>query len=251
MKKKNLKKKTEIGLTPKTNNTFKFKQFEVLQSQTVFRISTEACLFGSFIPLELGFENALEIGVGTGVISLMIAQRNPKLSIDAIDMNEEAHLLSEHNFQQSPWAKQLRSYHSDFRQFQTEKKYDLIFSNPPFYENSLKSDNELKNQAKHLVDFSHVEILAFADKHLSETGSLWMILPEKESENLLKSTSKPLFLNKKVKVRKRKGEATFRYFLQFSKIDQNYSEEELVINENGLEYTEKVYELFKPFYLKL
>ncbi len=120
---------------------FHFQKFTVNQSAKVFRVGTDGVLLGASATVEKA-ENILEIGTGTGLIALMIAQRNPKAFITAIDLNEEAVTLASENFRNSPYRDRLKAILQDFKQIKTEEKFDLIVSNPPYFEeNSSEKDN--------------------------------------------------------------------------------------------------------------
>ncbi|MFQ3576962.1 MAG: methyltransferase [Cytophagales bacterium] len=252
MKRKNQnKRKTTLGIIRKIIETFSFKQFDVFQNSNVFKISTEACLFAASLPVEYLYQNALEVGSGTGVISLMLAQRHPNLKIEALDIDREAFELTSKNFRASPWNLNLEAHLADFRNFKSEHNFDLIFSNPPFFFNSLKSSNQKKNQAKHLLDFNHTELLSFASENLNQNGEIWLLLPEKESLDLQSRCPDDLFLFKLIEVKKWKNTPTFRHFLGFSKTQKTLEKEELLIYDEGLNYSRRAFELLQAFYLKL
>ena len=158
---------------------FRFKQFSVNQTNCAMKINTDGVLLGALA--EMGSpKTILDIGTGTGVIALMLAQKYSNVLIDAVEIDENAAETAKQNFNNSTFNKQLRVYIIDINVFlkaEPANKYDLIISNPPFYINSLISHSKKKSLAKH-TDLSFFEIL-FEDisNHLTENGCFWIILP--------------------------------------------------------------------------
>jgi tRNA1Val (adenine37-N6)-methyltransferase len=157
-------------------SVFRFQQFSVKHADSAMKVGTDALVLGSLI----SFPNAssgLDIGTGSGVIALMVAQEHPNLYIDAIELDLAAANEASFNFKASPFSNRLTCLCHDFIDFQPEKKYDLIFSNPPFFEGSFKSSNQQRNAARHddglplPILFQHVSNL------LAEMGLFWIILP--------------------------------------------------------------------------
>ena len=118
------------------------------------KVTTDGCLFGAWVAnainnSELIINNCLDIGTGTGLLSLMLAQKNPQIKIDAVEVDKDAFEQAKKNIAESPWANRIKVYHADIKVFGSAKKYDVIISNPPFYENELKGNDEKKNIAHH------------------------------------------------------------------------------------------------------
>jgi tRNA1Val (adenine37-N6)-methyltransferase len=135
------------------NPYFRFKQFTVYHDRTAMKVTTDACLFGAWSSeiINKGLfakDNALEIGAGTGLLSLMVAQKN-NITIDAVEIDASASQQAAENIVASPWKERISIHHSDILRFDNHKKYDCIFSNPPFYENEIDSINDKKNLAHH------------------------------------------------------------------------------------------------------
>lgn len=134
------------------NSYFQFKEFTVRQERASMKVCTDACLFGAYAANQLIFINpaeCLDIGTGTGLLSLMLAQKIPA-NIDAVEIEYASYSQAKGNFEHSPWREQLNVFHTDINQFQSEKKYNCIISNPPFFEKDLKSEDEKKNAASTL-----------------------------------------------------------------------------------------------------
>jgi len=167
-----------------SNSYFRFKQFTVLQDKCAMKVSTDACLFGAYIASKeqnCGNEktNMLDIGAGTGLLALMIAQQ-VKGQIDAVEIDEKAYGQIKENFQMSQWAPRLSAYLSDVTKMDFDKKYDIIVSNPPFFKNSLKSSDLHKNLAKHSTSLPHATLAEIVSDNLANEGTFYVLLPVEE-----------------------------------------------------------------------
>lgn len=154
---------------------FKFKKFSVQQAASAMKIGTDALIFGSLIAANQK-KTALDIGTGTGVLALMIAQKNPDLQLIGLEIEDEAFLEAQSNFQHSPFHAQLNAIHGDFLQF-ISSPFDLIFSNPPYFENSSKANSSKRNLARHDDLLPLLELFQRAYELLTEDGHFWIILP--------------------------------------------------------------------------
>jgi len=168
---------------------FKFKEFTIHQDKTAMKVGTDAVLLGAWCNVDC-FPNAiLDIGSGTGVIALMLAQRSDAQTIDAVEIDENAHEQTIENFEKSDWADRLFCYHSPFQDFaiemaEEEEKYDLIVSNPPFYTDHFETDDIARNKARFTSSLSFADLLNGVEKILSKNGEFSVILPKKEQKNL-------------------------------------------------------------------
>jgi len=146
------------------NPYFRFKQFMVYQDRCAMKVTTDACLFGAWCAMEienakLKIKNVLDIGAGTGLLSLMAAQRNRHITIDAVEIENEAAAQAQSNIEASPWRDRIHLYATDIRSFQSLVKYDAIISNPPFYEKEIVSADREKNTAHHSTDLELEQLL--------------------------------------------------------------------------------------------
>ncbi len=160
-------------------NMFRFKQFNVDQSGCAMKINTDGVLLGALVEAKRPL-NILDIGTGTGVIALMLAQRFPLAKIDAVDLDEKAAVTAAYNFANSPFADRLSAYPLSFEQYfdlNPAIAYDLIVSNPPFYINSLKSPDNKKQLAKHAEAGFFEQLILTLTIHLSVKGQCWLVLP--------------------------------------------------------------------------
>lgn len=160
------------------------------------KVTTDGCLFGAWVAdvikkEKLVINNSLDIGTGTGLLSLMLLQKNPELQVDAIEIDKEAAEQATQNATASPWADRIRIYNTDIKKFQSTAPYDLIISNPPFYENELKSEKSEKNIAHHSNKLQLKDLLTIIKNKLSPEGVFCLLLPYKrnaEAKILLNET---------------------------------------------------------------
>lgn len=155
---------------------FKFKQFGLNHTSSTMKIGTDAILLGALTAVD-GVENILEIGCGCGIISLMLAQRSNAL-ITALDIHQNSVNQAEDNFNKSPWNERLKALKVDARDYYSNSKFDLIVTNPPYFNNSLKPNSEQKILSKHTDSLSYEELCISACNNLSNEGHFWLILPD-------------------------------------------------------------------------
>ena len=239
-----------------SNNFFKFKQFIVEQDKCAMKVTTDSCLFGSIVAnaiknTALKIENCLDVGTGTGLLSLMIAQKNNQLKIDAIEIDEQAAMQAALNFRQSPFGNQLQIICGDARKFLFNKKYNFIFSNPPFFEDDLKSVDVKKNIALHGSELNLEELLQIIKNNLAFGGMFAILLPNHRSDYFEELCLKEYFYcNKKILVKQTPKHDYFRDILFFSTKNISSLQEEIVI-QNNHQYTKEFIELLKDYYLHL
>ncbi|HEY9195314.1 MAG TPA: methyltransferase [Mucilaginibacter sp.] len=201
---------------------FRFKQFSVDQTGCAMKINTGGVLLGA-IAGEGKPSNILDIGTGTGVIAMMLAQRFTGAKIDAVEINEQAAATAKSNFSNSPFENRLTLYTTGFEQFfedHPEKRYDLIVSNPPFYINSLQSPEIKTNLAKHAADGFFEKLISIVAMQLAEQGNCWLILPV-DTADLVKNLAiqHKLHLQKIITIHSFKDDAAHREILAFGKSD--------------------------------
>ncbi|MBD1397916.1 methyltransferase [Pontibacter sp. JH31] len=163
------------------NTYFQFKQFRINQDQCAMKVCTDSCVFGAYVEVAQA-KRILDIGTGTGLLALMVAQRSEAV-VEAVEINPEAQAQALQNFQESSWAERLKLHPMPLQEFAKTcaQQYDVILSNPPFFLASLKSDDAAKNSAKHTGDLLFEDILTFAQQHLSKEGKLYLLLPPAEA----------------------------------------------------------------------
>lgn len=236
------------------NKPFQFKQFTIQQDKAAMKIGTDGVLLGAWVNLDSNPFSILDIGAGTGLIALMLAQRANAEIIDAIELNEEAYEQTVENFECSDWGDRLFCYHSSFQEFanEMEKPYDLIISNPPFYTATFKELEKKRAMARHTVSLTYKELLKYTSKLLSLNGSCAFIIPYSEEEKFKEIAKRhKLFPNRITRVRGTKNSLVKRSLLQFSFTEQAIVLDELVIELERHVYTSEYKGLVKDFYLKM
>lgn len=234
---------------------FRFKQFSVEQDRCAMKIGTDGVLLGAWTPIENNPFSILDIGTGTGIIALMLAQRSNAEQIDALEIDEEAYEQSVDNFENSPWSDRLFCFHAGLDEFveEPEDEYDLIVSNPPFYTDDFKSATEQRDLARFADAMPFEDLIEAADLLLSENGVFAVIIPFKEEENFL-ALAKDYELYP-LKITHVKGTPTTeikRSLLAFSRNENvNFTIDELIIETSRHQYTPEYIELTKDFYLKM
>ena len=220
------------------------------------KVGTDSVLLGAWTPLYNHPATILDIGAGTGLLALMLAQRSEAEKIDAVEIDEDAFSECVENFEESPWSDRLYCYHASLEDFTGEFfediYYDLIISNPPFYSENYKSGNEKRNKARFTDTLPFEELIACTEGLLSENGIFCVIIPYKEEPLFVKTASEyGLYPFKVCHV---KGMATTdikRSLVAFTRIPAEITYEHLVIEIARNEYTEDYKTLTQDFYLKL
>ena len=234
---------------------FQFKQFSVEQDRCAMKIGTDGVLLGAWTPIPDNIFSVLDVGAGTGIIALMLAQRSTAEQIDALEIDEEAYEQAVENFENSPWRDRLFCFHAGLDEFveEPEDEYDLIISNPPFYTEDYKTENEQRDLARFADAMPFEDLVEAADLLLSENGIFSAIIPYKEEEKFI-ALAKDFDLFP-IKITRVKGTPTSeikRSLLAFSRnISENFPVDELVIETSRHIYTEEYIALTKDFYLKM
>jgi len=239
------------------NKPFHFKEFTIDQDKTAMKVGTDAVLLGAWCSLETYPDTILDVGSGTGLISLMMAQRSDAETIDAVEIDPNAYEQSVANFEKSDWSDRLFCYHSSFQDFSEEMKeedeeYDLIISNPPFYNDNFETNDTSRNTARFTSALSFKELLESTSKILSDSGIFTIIIPFKEQTVFVSLAAKyRLFLNRVCSVRGTENSEIKRSMLEFSFYQKEVEETTLVIEKARHKYTQEYINLTKDFYLKM
>lgn len=225
---------------------FRFRQFTVNQSKDVFRVGTDGVLLGALADIS-GKKKFLEVGTGTGLISLMLAQRNPHCQITAIDINEKAVLLAKENFENSPFSDRLSVMQSDFKNFNDDESYDLIVSNPPYFdENSSAKDAVARQKIK--LDFN--DLIKKSSELIIDEGTFCVIIPfESGPEFISESRQQQFQLIRKVNIAGIIGSKPKRLILEFSKTEKILIEENFTVEKSPRQYSEQYIELTRDFHV--
>ena len=165
-----------------SNHYFQFKQFTIHQDKCAMKVSTDACIEGAWAPIADDVVDVLDIGTGTGVLSLMLAQRNSSIHIDAIELDADAAIQAKENVSASPWADRVQMMQGDVTTHQFTKQYDMVICNPPFFNNSLLGDDAQRNSVRHTISLSYDALLAVLQNVLKPTGYAAVLLPAAEHD---------------------------------------------------------------------
>jgi tRNA1Val (adenine37-N6)-methyltransferase len=231
------------------NNWFEFKQFRIEQHKAAMKVGTDGVLLGAWTPVE-EVSRILDVGTGTGLIALMLAQRSDAI-INAVEIDESACEEARFNFEQSGWSNRLNVYHSDFHLFAdvSHEPYDLIVSNPPFFINSLKTKNEALSIARHNDMLSFNQLVSGARKLLGSSGRLCVIIPFGNCTEFRECARLAgFYLRNQTNVIPKSGKTPKRVLLEFT-LRPNYPtiNELAILDENGV-YTNNYKSLTSPFY---
>lgn len=234
------------------NSSFAFKQFTIRQDKCAMKVGTDAVLLGAWV-FPNGSKTILDIGTGTGIIALMLAQKT-NAQIHAIDIDENAVKQATQNVLNSKFAKQIQISQSSFQDFSLSetKKYSLIVTNPPYFEQSFKSSDEQRSQARHADSLPFDDLLKGVLKLLHETGKFCLILPKTEAEKFRSlAEKKGFYLSKLLRIKSRVDkQIDKRHLMQFEFKPTEFSEDTLVIEENERHsYTDAYKEFTKDYYL--
>jgi len=225
---------------------FTFRQFEIQQSKNVFRVGTDGVLLGALADVD-NASKVLEVGTGTGLISMMLAQRNQKAQFLGIDINEEAAHLTKLNFENSPFALRLKNIQQDFKYFESEEKFDLIVSNPPYFE---VSGSEKDKIARQTVELNFRQLISKSSSLLRKEGILSFIIPVEAGNDFIQIASEnQLFLVKKINIKGIENSKTKRLILEFSLNERSYEELEFTIEKSPRQYSDQYLELTKEFHV--
>jgi tRNA1Val (adenine37-N6)-methyltransferase len=221
------------------------------------KVTTDSCLFGAWVServsiFEPGTVKALDIGTGTGLLSLMLAQKI-NCSVDAIELDKNAFEQAQENINSSLWKNRINIVHADAGEFVFPSHYDIIISNPPFYENELKSGDAKKNMAHH-AGLSLQQLLGSVKINLYDEGKFYLLLPYKRNEEIEKLVnSNGLSIIQKTLVRQSVNHDFFRIMIE-GVHEQNKKEmivDELAIRNGKDQYTKEFIDLLKDYYLHL
>ena len=234
------------------NHYFQFKQFTVWQEHVAMKVCTDACLYGAWLASQIqdqtSISNCLDIGTGTGLLSLILAQKTPA-NIDAVELEAAAAQQAKENFEASPFANQLTVVQADINQWQTEQRYQLVFSNPPFYEHDLASPDVKRNLALHSSALTLEALFLAMNRLVESSGQMSMILPYHRREAAINhALALGWHLNEEASIFQTEKHKAFRSFLLFSQTAKTPFANEIIIKQNGV-YSQAFIALLKDYYL--
>jgi len=234
------------------NPIFKFKHFQIDQSNSAMKIGTDGVLLGAWTPIDFNPKIILDVGSGTGLVALMLAQRLPKSRITAVEIEKAAAEEAFDNFNNSPWSKRLCLIDKNIIDFTeiSKESFDLIVSNPPFFKNSFKVSDASRSTARDNFHMSYVDLFSCVSRLLRLSGSFAMVSPFEYREELIATGElNQLYLNRELLI---KGTATSsfkRVLMQFSKTKALLKTDELILEESRNNRTLDHQQLVDDFYL--
>ncbi len=235
---------------------FQFKQFAVAQDQCAMKVGTDGVLLGAWACTDK-IQKVLDVGTGSGVIAIMMAQRIPNAMVHAIEIEEAAYIQAAANMEGCEWSDRLQPIHQSIQDYAklSREEYDLIISNPPFFSGGTFSLDENRTNVRHTVKLPHGDLLSAARKLLSKEGKLCIILPYIEGLRIQEvAKTYRLYCSKITEVVSRPGQKAERLLMEFKKAEcaEIVKDEMSIYGEaKGKKYSEKYIELTKAFYLKM
>ena len=244
----------------KSANIFRFKRFDVINERSAMKVNTDGVLLGALMTVLPSDRLLLDIGTGTGTIALMAAQRLTEISsgsdiaIHAIDIDEPSATEAAGNFRNSPWGGSLRAHHTSLDEFTISvqgQEFDLIFSNPPYFDNALNAPEQRRNAARHTsTGLSYREILDFSSSCLTENGRVAMVLPADTDHDLTRhARMNGLHLSKITRIRTVPRKAPKLIVAEFVKTRIEVPQDTILTIQNEGQYTQEYLSLMKEFYL--
>ncbi len=238
-----------------SSDIFKFKQFQVDQEQCSMKIGTDGVLLGAWVNTE-NVTSVLDIGTGSGVIALMVAQRAQQATVSAVEIDEKSFLQAKQNMEDSPWSDRMDLQNEPIQDYTkaTDKTFDLIVCNPPFFSGGTFSKDQERNNVRHTIKLPNGDLLRCANKLMNKTGRFSVILPFIEGLRFKEmAETYGLYTRRVTSVIGKVGKPVERLLIEFCKEKcELVQEDELVIQVGGRdEYSEEYINLTRDFYLKM
>lgn len=233
-------------------NYFEMKQMRIEQDQCAMKVSTDACIQGAWTPITDSVHLVLDIGTGTGLLSLMLAQRAPQIHIDALELDAAAAKQAQQNVMQSSFAHQINVHHIDAIQFEANTKYDLIICNPPFFINSLKGPDQHRNLARHTDSLTQQQLIQVILKHLAVAAYAAILLPVTEAIQWERiAQEQGLYTFKRLLIQPFAHSAVNRVVILCTTQEASVTDESLIIYDAPKQYSQDFIDLMHPYYLFL
>ena len=232
---------------------FRFKQFSVRHRDSAMKVGTDGVLLGCWASIPQ-HGNVLDIGTGTGLIALIVAQRSgDHVLIEGIDNDRKAFKEAEYNFNASPWQERLNIRDTSLQEFQPDTTYDLIITNPPFFRNENQIADPSRARARISENLEVTEIFKFASRHLRPNGLLALVYPYDQKIILEElAIEHSLYITRATAVKPKKENPRERILLEFRRYQGDLVEDELTIQKiKRNDFTDEFIELTKDFYLNL
>lgn len=236
----------------KRKSHFHFKQFSLQHDQCSMKVGTDAVLLACWAKV-VNVARVLDIGTGSGVIALILAQRSlPDTKIDGVEIEEQDAKQAAENFLQSPWSERLRIHHLPIQDYIPEVRYDMILTNPPYFINSQQPPDKRRTATRHTVSLDYKTLLSAVNRLLYPEGAFNIILPCTEGIQFLEmAIENKLFCSRKYSFRTRREKPVERWLLEFSYRKKEMEVGEILLYETGLKWSENYIALTRDFYIKM
>lgn len=231
---------------------FHFKKFSVRHDRSGMKVGTDGALLGAWTDVRQ-ITQVLDIGTGTGVIALMLAQRaSESVTVDAVEIDDQTYADAQENIAASPWHDRVHLHHTAIQNFNPKTKFDLIVTNPPYFQKSYKPPTAQRETARHTEHLTFDEILNIAEKLLTPNGRLNLILPYTEGLQFIDlANHKGLYCTRKWIFRTRENKPVERFLLEFRWDKKDLDEGEILLYSSGEDWSGGYKELMREFYLKI
>jgi tRNA1Val (adenine37-N6)-methyltransferase len=231
---------------------FHFKKFSVSHARSTMKVGTDAVLLATWSNVA-NAQSILDIGTGNGTIALILAQRSVEnATIDAVEIEERDALQAEENFNASPWALKIHIHHVPVQDFSPHKRYELIVSNPPYFNNSEPPPDERRHKARHTITLNYDELLTAISRLLTDDGKFNLVLPFTEGLQFIElAQTFQLYCSRQYGFRTREGKPIERWLLEFSRLQTATETGEILLYKNAEEWSDEYVKLTRDFYLKL
>jgi tRNA1Val (adenine37-N6)-methyltransferase len=235
----------------KTRGDFHFKQFSISHDRSTHKVGTDGVLLGAWVNVD-DVKTILDIGTGSGVIALMLAQRTPpEVKIDAIEMQEDDATQARENVNKSPWPNKVNVVHTAIQNFYPERQFDLIVSNPPYFINSWLPPDENRGKARHSTTLTFSDILDAVRRLLNSTGRFAVVLPFTEGKEFVRlAGALGFYATRKLTFQSRKNKPIERLLLEFARTEGEVKTEEVFLYKSDEQWTDEYKALTRDFYLK-
>lgn len=230
---------------------FEFKKFSIRHDRSSMKVGTDSVLLGAWCDVN-NAKTILDVGTGCGILALMLAQRNQDVVVDAIDIDHNSVLQAKDNFNNSPWGIRLNAIEQDFTCYKTNKKYDLIVSNPPFFSNGILPENIARTNARHTITLTYQSLILNAKSLLSNSGKIAIVAPFDCFQEILDvCNNNDLYISNIVNIKTTPCKVPKRILIEITNQPKDMVTSTLIIADTQNEYTEEFRQLCSPFYLNL
>lgn len=232
---------------------FTFKQFHICHEKCAMKVGTDGTLLGAWATLPLACKRILDIGTGSGLIAIMVAQRHPEAHITAIDIDPDCIAQAQENIDACPWSQRIALHHTPLQEFHTDEKFDVIISNPPYFVDSLLSPDSKRSTARHTSYLPFEELVEGVVRLLSPEGHFSLILPPTECERFMSAARGKLFISRRTELHSTPKSGVRRVLIELKRFPPHDipSTESLIIEaDNPTGYSDDYRALTKDFYLK-